>query len=128
MQILLSIRPEFAELILDGSKAYEFRRVLFRDRSVRSVLIYATKPVGKVIGRFDISKVISGPPAAIWKQTKHQAGVTHAVFAAYFAGRHVAHALAVAKTTRFRKPLELNQILASGVAPQSFTYLRSARG
>src|SRR5882762_2282035 len=75
MKILLSIRPEFAELILRGEKAYEFRRVLFRNPSVRSALIYATRPIGKVIGQFDIAQVISGSPAAIWKQTKHRAGV-----------------------------------------------------
>ena len=30
MKILLSIKPEFAERIFDGSKKYEFRKVIFR--------------------------------------------------------------------------------------------------
>ena len=30
MQVLLSIKPEFAESILAGSKKYEFRKVIFR--------------------------------------------------------------------------------------------------
>ena len=128
MKILLSIKPEFAELILAGKKAYEFRRVLFRDRSVRSALIYATKPVGKVIGEFDIGVVISGSPLSIWRKTKHRAGVTRSLFTAYFEGRKVAHALTVARATRFRKPLELAEVLPTGVAPQSFVYVRPSGG
>lgn len=128
MKILLSIKPEFAELILRGDKEYEFRRVVFRDQSVRSALIYATKPIGKIIGQFDIAGVISGSPMAIWQQTKHRAGVTYSLFASYFAGRRVAHALAVAKTTRFRRAIELADVIPSGVAPQSFTYVRRSSG
>jgi predicted transcriptional regulator len=128
MQILLSIKPEFAELILRGEKTYEFRRVVFRDESVRSALIYATKPIGKIVGKFDIAKVISGSPGAIWEKTKHRAGVTRTLFTAYFAGRRVAHALAVAKTTRFRTPVELKEVVPSGIAPQSFRYIKTSRG
>ena len=128
MKILLSIRPEFAELILCGEKAYEFRRVVFRDQSVRSALIYATRPIGQIIGQFDIAGVISGPPTTIWKQTRHRAGVTRSLFTSYFAGQRIAYALAVAKTTRFRRPLELKEVIPSGVAPQSFTYVRHSFG
>ena len=42
---LMSIRPQFAAAILDGSKRVEFRkRPLAAD--IGTVVIYATKPVG----------------------------------------------------------------------------------
>ncbi len=123
MKILLSIKPEFAELILSGKKAYEFRRVRFRNKAVRSALIYATQPIGKIVGQFDIRKVISGTPRTVWRKTRAQAGVTHSLFTDYFQGRAIAHALVVSNTKRFRRPLDLSTVVPSGVAPQSFSYV-----
>lgn len=31
MKVLLSIKPEFAERIFNGSKKYEFRKVIFKN-------------------------------------------------------------------------------------------------
>jgi predicted transcriptional regulator len=123
MKVLLSIRPEYAELILSGHKRYEFRRVCFRNANVRSVLIYATLPIGKVVGEFDVREIISGSPLAVWKRTKDRAGLTWSMFAKYFAGKSIAHALAVSNIKRFSRPLDLSEILPSGVAPQSFCYV-----
>jgi len=52
MQVLLSIKPEYAEKILNGEKKYEFRKVLPKNKSITKVIIYATMPIGKVIGEF----------------------------------------------------------------------------
>ena len=123
MKILLSIKPEFAELILSGKKSYEFRRVRFRNPMVRSALIYATRPIGKVIGQFDIREVISGSPSSVWRRTRSHAGVTHSLFSTYFEGRPVAHAFAVANIKRYRRPVELTEFVPSGVVPQSFRYV-----
>lgn len=123
MKVLLSIRPEFAELILNGQKRYEFRRVCFRNPEVQSVLIYATLPIGKIIGQFDIKEVISDSPSKVWKRTESFAGVTKSLFTNYFAGKAIAHALAVCNPKRFARPRELREIIPSGVAPQSFCYV-----
>ncbi len=39
--ILLSIKPEFASAIFSGEKLYEFRKAVFRNRSVDKVYVYA---------------------------------------------------------------------------------------
>ena len=57
MKILLSIKPEFAEKILDGTKKFEFRRRVHTRPEVKSVIIYATMPVGRVIGEFSIERI-----------------------------------------------------------------------
>ena len=59
--VLLSIRPEFAEKILDGRKRFEFRRTIFRDTNVTKAIIYASRPVCRVIGEFEIEEVLSLP-------------------------------------------------------------------
>ena len=125
MRILLSIKPEFAELILTGQKRYEFRRVCFRNPHVRSVLIYATLPIGKVIGQFDIEEVISDSPSKVWRRTKSFAGVTQSLFTNYFSGKAMAHALAVCNAKSFARPRDLRDIIPSGIAPQSFCYVPS---
>ncbi|OTQ00605.1 hypothetical protein B5S43_08290, partial [Gilliamella apicola] len=62
MKVLLSIKPEFVEKILSGEKKYEFRKKLFKRQSVKTIVIYATMPIGKVVGEFDIDHVISDEP------------------------------------------------------------------
>lgn len=61
MQILLSIKPEYAEKILNGTKLFEFRKFFPRDESVRKIIIYATSPVCMVIGEFEIGGLFSRP-------------------------------------------------------------------
>jgi predicted transcriptional regulator len=38
MKVVLSIKPGFAEKIFSGEKKFEFRRAIFKDRSVKTVL------------------------------------------------------------------------------------------
>lgn len=123
MKILLSIRPEFAEKILQGKKQYEFRKVLPKAAGVTTIVIYATMPLGKVVGEFDIAEILSDTPRKIWSETASFSGISRQFFNEYFEGREVAHAIKVKKVRRYSSPRELSSIIASGVAPQSFCYL-----
>ncbi|MCE9673826.1 ASCH domain-containing protein [Myxococcus stipitatus] len=127
MKVLLSIKPEYAEKILEGKKHYEFRRAVFKNPEVKTVVIYATKPVGKVVGEFDIAEVLSECPSDLWARTSKLAGITRRFFDQYFTGRKTAYAIKVQNVRRYRKPLELQTLLENGVPPQSFCYLHSAR-
>ena len=44
---LLSIKPEYAEKIFAGIKTYEYRRKIFKDGSVKTVVVYVTSPIKK---------------------------------------------------------------------------------
>ncbi len=123
MKVLLSIKPEYAEKILKGEKRFEFRKVVFKNPSVRTVVIYATMPVGKVIGEFDIDEIISASPNEIWNLTDQYSGITKRFFTEYFDGREIAHAIKIKKTKRYDEPIDLLKILPHGIAPQSFCYL-----
>lgn len=124
MKVLLSIKPEFAEKILDGEKHFEFRKVAFKNQSVRTVVIYATMPIGKVIGEFEIDEIITASPATLWQLTIQFSGITEGFFTEYFKGRSVGHAIKIKKAKRYKKPLDLTCFLPHGYAPQSFCYLR----
>ena len=68
MKVLLSIRPEYAEKIFNGKKKYEYRRVIFKNRNIHSIVVYATKPIKKIIGEFEIDEILSDRPNKIWEK------------------------------------------------------------
>lgn len=123
MKILLSIRPHYAYQIFSGSKRFEFRKVLYKNPEVTTVVVYATKPVGKVIGEFTISGVHKESPEELWRRTKMHSGISESFFIAYFEGREVACAIEVESTTLYPEPKELRDVVTNGLAPQSFRYL-----
>ena len=123
MKVLLSIKPEFAERILNGSKRFEFRKRIHVNEQVRTIVIYATKPVGKVVGEFSIERVHAAAPAVLWGQTKEGSGIPHAFFVDYFHGKPIGYAIEVKKAKRYAQPKDLADVLPSGIAPQSYAYV-----
>jgi predicted transcriptional regulator len=53
---IFSIRPYFADAILDGSKTVELRKVAPK-KPVERVWIYATAPVMHIVGHFEPGKI-----------------------------------------------------------------------
>ncbi|MBU2708962.1 ASCH domain-containing protein [Zooshikella marina] len=123
MKVLLSIKPEYAEKILSGKKKYEFRKALFKNRSVKIVVIYATKPVGMIIGEFEIDDILQDQPSVIWKKTRRYSGITKDFFEEYFSGKDKAVAIKIKNPFTYQQPFELTTVVPSGVPPQSFCYL-----
>jgi predicted transcriptional regulator len=124
MKVLLSIKPEYAEKILQGEKKFEFRKSVFKNPDVKTVVIYATMPIGKVIGEFDFDEVLSDAPKEIWSLTSKFSGITKKFFNDYFDGRKLAHAIKVGTVRRYDTPLSLKSFIPSGAAPQSFCYIK----
>lgn len=73
--ILLSIKPKYVEKILAGTKCYEYRRKVAK-QAVSKILVYSTKPIGKVVAEIKIEEKISASPEELWKLTKKQAGIS----------------------------------------------------
>lgn len=122
MKVLLSIKPEFAERIFDGSKKFEFRRSIFKNPNITTVVVYASSPVQRVIGEFEIEMVLRASPQTLWKKTKKHSGITEEFFFDYFSEREEGFAIKVKKTRRFRKPRCLRSSYDVS-PPQSFCYV-----
>lgn len=122
MKVLLSIKPEFAERIFDGSKKYEFRRSIFKNPDVKTVIVYASSPVQRVIGEFDIETVLRDSPKSLWKKTRKHSGISEEFFFAYFSERDIGFAIEVKKVRRFKKPRCLRSSYDVS-PPQSFCYV-----
>lgn len=118
----MSIKPQFAEAILDGRKHVEFRkRRLAPD--VTTVLIYTTMPTGLVTGSFEISGYDVGSPTKIWDLHKAHGGIARSGYRAYFHGAPTAVGIRVGKARRFAAPIRLHELSPGLRAPQSFIYL-----
>lgn len=122
MKVLLSIKPEFAFKIFDGEKKYEFRKVIFKNPDIRTVVVYASSPVQQVIGEFEIDGILSSSPDEIWELTKKYSGISEMYFHEYFENRLVAHAIKIKNTKRYKKPMSLKEDF-NVLPPQSYLYL-----
>ena len=121
---LMSIHPEYANKILDGSKKVEFRKWMFSN--VPSiVVIYSTSPVSRVVGYFAVDGIDASDPASLWCMYKEVAGIRRRDFIDYFKDAERGIAIRVGKVHKLLKPLQLEELIGSNRPPQSFRYLDS---
>lgn len=122
---LLPIHPGFAEAILERRKTIEFRRASFA-RDVNHVAIYATAPVSKVIGVFEIASVDVDSPESLWIKYGHEGAIDEGEFRKYFKGKSVGYAIRIRKPVRLSSAIDLDSLNLSQ-PPQNFVYLDSSR-
>lgn len=122
LDVVLSVRPEFANGLATGTKKWEFRRRIPK-RPSRYVWVYATAPLQAVIGYFPWSMVLSDEPNAVWKHCWNQAGIEENRFREYFRDCTVAHAIYVDRFYIIETSIELENLSAGLRAPQSFCYI-----
>jgi len=123
MKVLLSIKPEFALKIFDGSKRYEYRRAIFKNQEVSRVIVYASDPIKQIIGEFEIEDILHEEPQSLWVKTKHHAGISEKRFFNYFMNKSKGYAIKVKATRVYDDPLSLSSFMISS-PPQSYMYLR----
>ena len=121
MKVVLSIKPEFANKIFDGSKRFEFRKSIFKNENVKTILVYSSSPVQKVIGEFQIEKIIKHDLETLWDLTKEFSGITEEYFYEYFADKEHGFAIKIKTITKYRKPKCLREDF-NLTPPQSFAY------
>ena len=120
--VLLSIKPEFAYKIFDGTKKYEFRKQIFKDSSIKKVIVYSSSPEQKVSGEFTIDDMLNDTPSDLWLQTRDYSGITQAFYEEYFRGRKNAYAIKVASTKLYEQKKDLSDFDIM-FPPQSFAYV-----
>ena len=123
MKVVLSIKPEFAFKIFDGSKKFEFRKAIFKNNNVKSIIVYASSPVQKVIGEFEIGKIFNNDLETLWKLTKEHSGITEDFFYDYFSQRKKGFAIQVKNKKKYKEPKCLKADFNLH-PPQSFAYVK----
>lgn len=128
--LLVSIRPRFADLLFDGLKTVELRRVRPRVASGTGVIIYASSPVCQIVGTASVAAIHEADPPSIWERHGPRTGLHRSEFDYYFAGTDVAIGIELTETCRLACPrplAELRREDASFRPPQSFRYLEPER-
>lgn len=120
MKVLLSIKPQFVEKIFNGTKKFEYRKKIFKRDDITSIVIYATMPVGKIVGEFDIDDILVDHPEALWIKTKKYSGTSEGFYDSYFMGRDKGYAIKIKSLNIYEKPKCPYEMYENFTAPQSF--------
>jgi predicted transcriptional regulator len=123
--IVVSIKPEFANKIFDGSKRIELRKVSPDARHGDLMIVYSTSPEMAVIGVCKIEKIIKLSPKEIWDQHSEILGIDEGRFNAYYSESSTAVGIVISQARRLKSKIPLKNIkkLFPGFAPpQTFKY------
>ncbi len=123
MKVILSIKPEFAYKIFDGTKKFEFRKAIFKNKNVKSIIVYASSPVQKVIGEFEIGKIFNNDLDTLWNLTRDHSGITEDFFYKYFSEKEKGFAIQVKNKKIYKNPKCLKEDFNLH-PPQSFAYVK----
>lgn len=123
MKVILSIKPEFAFKIFEGTKKFEFRRVLFKNKDVKNIVVYASAPISKVIGEFEIDSIFQQDLNSLWNKTSEFSGITQDYYKDYFEGKNEGYAIKVKNPKMYENQLCIKESFGLN-PPQSFAYLR----
>jgi predicted transcriptional regulator len=121
----MSLRPRFAEAILDGSKTVELRRTRVSAMPGTTIIIYSSSPVMSVVGLATLDAVDVDRPAALWRRHRKHLGLTRTEFDVYLAGAETGCALTITAPRQLPDPYALRWLRdhADLQPPQSYRYL-----
>lgn len=121
MKVLLSIKPEFANKIFEGTKRFEFRKSIFK-KEVKTVVVYASSPLQQVIGEFEIEQILYLDLDTLWELTRSESGISESFFYKYFEDKERGYAIEIKNVKKYEEPQNLKETY-NLFPPQSFAYL-----
>jgi predicted transcriptional regulator len=122
MNVLLSIKPEFVNKIFSGQKKYEYRKTIFKRKDINRVVVYATSPVCRVVGEFEIETILFDDIYTLWEETKIHSGIDEKFFFEYFTKKEKGYAIKIKNYEKYSESRKLEDVYHS-VPPQSFAYI-----
>ena len=103
--LMLSIRPKFADAIFAGTKTIEVRRRFSTVWEGARALIYATAPSSEILGECVIENVTQASPALVWSRFGDALHCSRDEFMRYCEDRDVVSALRLGHVTSYRAPV-----------------------
>lgn len=120
--VILSIKPRYANAILGGTKDVEFRKSSFKRKDIDKVYIYSSSPEKKIVGYFYIDTIVSGHPKVLWNSFGHKGAINEKDFFNYYKDKEKGYCIKIKKVKRIEKPIDPLCVLDRFVAPQSYSY------
>jgi len=121
--IIISIKPKYVDLIFAGCKRVELRKRGAWISPGTRILIYATLPLGALVGEARVCFRELLPIDVLWERHGAQAAIERKSFGAYYSGADEGIALGLQLVTRYPEPVSLDALRAAGDGfrpPQSY--------
>ena len=109
-QLLMSIRPEYADRIMRKKKTVELRRKFSTRWIGHRINIYASSPVMSLVGEARIGAVAVNHPEKIWDKYHDRVGCTRAEFDGYVSGAEEIYAIELDDVRPYRASLPLTVV------------------
>lgn len=130
--MIMSIRPKYAEQILTGAKTVEIRRKFSTARVPLTCVLYASSPVQEVVGQVDIVRATKLEPQQAWIRFGQRAHCTQRQMTDYASGANQVCALELANPIRYPNTVALSTIQSwlehSIRPPQNYSLASSGSG
>jgi len=123
---LISVKPEFALRILDGSKTIELRKSAPKVSEGDVIVLYSTSPEMAVIGYCTVKGLIKSSPKSIWESHSKELGIDKKRFFEYYQGRTSAIGIVLSNSTKLTEKVPLSKVrelMPTFQPPQTFKYL-----
>ena len=120
--VLIAIKPKFAELIKQGKKTVELRRVAPKVSKGDILVIYESSPICKITSYAEILEVVSFDLEKLWGIVGPDAMVSRSDFNTYFGGKQQGNGIRIKKLRVLSEPYSLD-ILSDVCVPQNYRYL-----
>jgi predicted transcriptional regulator len=108
--LLMSVKPKYAERLLSGTKLVEIRRRFSKKWLGRRAVLYASQPQGALVGEATIDSITHGPPDEIWTRFENNIGASWDEFKGYTASAGDVSAIQLSDIRPYRAPVPLDQI------------------
>jgi predicted transcriptional regulator len=115
--VLLALRPRFAEMLMDGRKKVEIRRRFHTKWIGCRVSVYATKPLGSIVGDAVIGDVVQGTAQEIWDSFGGEMGCEYTEFESYIRGCESVYAIRMTDVNPYLHPVPLSLLSTAVDAP-----------
>jgi len=126
--LLLSLRPEYANMILKGKKNVEIRKKFSSRWLMHRVNLYSSFPECSIVGEALIRYICIGNPDNIWENYHDQIGCTKEEYDEYIGNANEIYALFLDEIKPYRDTIPISQLsyyLKKNLTPpQSYSVIK----
>ncbi|MCL3782741.1 ASCH domain-containing protein [Prolixibacteraceae bacterium JC049] len=116
---IMSIKPKFFNLISEGNKLVEYRKV--SPKKTSKIYLYVSRPVKRICGIIEVEKIETGTIQEIWSKTKKISGIESSEYFDYCGNKETITALYIEKFTPIKATLP-STLISNFRAPQNYFY------
>jgi predicted transcriptional regulator len=125
--VLMSVKPQFAEMIMSGEKDIELRRRNPSFLSGTRILLYSSSPQKALVGWTVVDEVHMLPKEKLWEAYGHRTGLSIGEFFSYFKDVAQACGIELSQPQFLRTPIaleDLREYFPRFRPPQSYQFVQ----